>query len=162
MSKEFLEAGKIINTFGVRGELKVQPWSDTVDFLKQFDTIYIDGRPVAVAHVRVHQRNVLLTLEGVSDLDAALPYKNKVIEVRRDDITEIGGEHFVADLIGLEARNAETGEVIGKVTDILAYPAQDLYEVKGDKTHLIPDVPEFVKEINEDEGYISFVMLEGM
>ena len=162
MNKEFLEAGKIINTFGVRGELKVQPWSDTVDFLKQFDTVYIGGRPVAVANVRVHQRIVLLTLEGVNDLDAALPYKNKVIEVRRDDVQELEGEHFVADLIGLDARSADTGEVFGKVSDILAYPAQDLYEIKGDRTYLIPDVPDFVKEINEEEGYISFVLLEGM
>ncbi len=161
-NKEFLEAGKIINTFGVRGELKVQPWSDTVDFLKQFDTIYINNRPVKVVNVRVHQRNVLLTLEGVFDLDAALPYKNKIIEVRRDDIQEIEGEHFVADLIGLDARDANTGEIFGKVTDILAYPAQDLYEVKGEKTYLIPDVPDFVKEINEEDGYISFVLLEGM
>ncbi len=161
-NKEFLEAGKIINTFGVRGELKVQPWSDTVDFLKQFDTIYINNRPVKVVNVRVHQRNVLLTLEGVYDLDAALPYKNKIIEVRRDDIQEIEGEHFVADLIGLDARDANTGEIFGKVTDILAYPAQDLYEVKGEKTYLIPDVPDFVKEINEEDGYISFVLLEGM
>ena len=162
MNKEFLEAGKIINTFGVRGELKVQPWSNTVDFLKQFDTVYIGGRSVAVANVRVHQRNVLLTLEGVNDLDAALPYKNKVIEVRRDDVQELEGEHFVADLIGLDARNADTGEVFGKVSDILAYPAQDLYEIKGSRTYLIPDVPDFVKEINEEEGYISFVLLEGM
>ena len=162
MNKEYLEAGKIINTFGVRGELKVQPWSDTVDFLKQFDTVYIGGRPVAVVNVRVHQRNVLLTLEGVNDLDAALPYKNKVIEVRRDDVQELEGELFVADLIGLDARSADTGEVFGKVSDILAYPAQDLYEVKGDRTCLIPDVPDFVKEINEEEGYISFVLLEGM
>ncbi len=161
-NKEFLEAGKIINTFGVRGELKVQPWSDTVDFLKQFETIYINNRPVKVANVRVHQRNVLLTLDGVFDLDAALPYKNKIIEVRRDDIQEIEGEHFVADLIGLDARDANTGEIFGKVTDILAYPAQDLYEVKGEKTYLIPDVPDFVKEINEEDGYISFVLLEGM
>ncbi len=161
-NKEFLEAGKIINTFGVRGELKVQPWSDTVDFLKQFDTIYINNRPVKVVNVRVHQRNVLLTLEGVFDLDAALPYKNKIIEVRRDDIQEIEGKHFVADLIGLDARDANTGEIFGKVTDILAYPAQDLYEVKGEKTYLIPDVPDFVKEINEEDGYISFVLLEGM
>lgn len=160
--KEFLEAGKIINTFGVRGELKVQPWSDTVDFLKQFDTIYINGRPIKVINVRVHQRNVLLTLDGVSDLDAALPYKNKIIEIRRDDIQEIEGEHFVADLIGLNARNAVTGEIFGKVTDILPYPAQDLYEIKGEKNYLIPDVPDFVKEINEAEGYISFVLLEGM
>ena len=86
MKKEFLEAGKIINTFGIRGELKVQPWSDRVDFLKQFKTIYISGQPVRVVSVRVHQQNALLTLEGVTDMDSALPYKNKIIEVRRADI----------------------------------------------------------------------------
>lgn len=163
MKKEFLEAGKIINTFGIRGELKVQPWSDRVDFLKQFKTIYISGQPVRVVSVRVHQQNALLTLEGVTDMDSALPYKNKIIEVRRTDIKNKPGEHFVADLIGLEARDADSGEVFGKVSDVLSYPAQDLYEVKGGgKTYLIPDVPAFVKEINETEGFISFHVLEGM
>lgn len=162
MSKEFLEAGKIINTFGIRGELKVQPWSDRVDFLKQFKTVYISGQPIRVVSVRVHQQNALITLEGVTDMDSALPFKNKIIEVRREDIRHKEGEHFVADLIGLEARDADTGEVLGKVTDVLAYPAQDLYEVKGEKTYLIPDVPDFVREINEAEGFISFHVLEGM
>ena len=163
MKKEFLEAGKIINTFGIRGELKVQPWSDRVDFLKQFKTIYISGQPVRVVSVRVHQQNALLTLEGVTDMDSALPYKNKIIEVRRADIKNKPGGNFVADLIGLEARDADNGEVFGKVTDVLSYPAQDLYEVKGGgKTYLIPDVPDFVKEINEAEGFISFHVLEGM
>lgn len=163
MKKEFLEAGKIINTFGIRGELKVQPWSDRVDFLKQFKTIYISGQPVRVVSVRVHQQNALLTLEGVTDMNSALPYKNKIIEVRRADIKNKPDEHFVADLIGLEARDADSGEVFGKVSDVLSYPAQDLYEVKGGgKTYLIPDVPAFVKEINETEGFISFHVLEGM
>ena len=162
MNKEFLEAGKIINTFGVRGELKVQPWSDEPDFLRQFKTVYIGGKPMRLRSVRLHQANVLITLEGVDNLDAALPYKNKIIEVRRADVKQKPGEHYVADLIGLDARNAETGEVFGKVTDVLPYPAQDLYEVKGEKTWLIPDVPAFVKEINEEEGFISFVVMEGL
>lgn len=162
MNKDFLEAGKILNTFGIRGELKVQPWSDRVDFLKQFETVYIAGKPVRVVSVRVHQQNVLLTLEGIGDIDAAIPFKNKIIEVRRADIKHVEGKHFVADLIGLEARDADTGAVLGKVTDVLAYPAQDLYEIKGEKNYLIPDVPDFVREINEEEGFISFHVLEGM
>ena len=162
MKKDFLEAGKIINTFGIRGELKVQPWSDQPDFLAQFDTVYIGGKPVELCSVRVHQQNALITIAGVTNIDSALPYQNKIIEVRRADIKEMEGEHFIADLIGLEARDADTGEVFGKVTDVLAYPAQDLYEVKGEKTYLIPDVPDFVVEINEDEGYISFHLLEGL
>lgn len=162
MRKEFLEAGKIINTFGIRGELKVQPWSDRVDFLKQFKTVYIGGKPIRVTSVRVHQNNALLSLEGVTDIDSALPFKNKIIEVRRSDIRETEGEHFIADLIGLEARDADTGAVFGTVTDVLAYPAQDLYEVKGERTYLIPDVPDFVREINEAEGFICFHVMEGM
>lgn len=162
MNKDFLEAGKILNTFGIRGELKVQPWSDRVDFLKQFETVYIAGKPIRVVSVRVHQQNVLLTLEGIGDIDAAIPFKNKIIEVRRADIKHVEGKHFVADLIGLEARDADTGAVLGKVTDVLAYPAQDLYEIKGEKNYLIPDVPDFVREINEEEGFISFHVLEGM
>ena len=162
MNKDFLEAGKILNTFGIRGELKVQPWSDRVDFLKQFETVYISGKPIRVVSVRVHQQNILLTLEGIGDIDAAIPFKNKIIEVRRADIKHVEGKHFVADLIGLEARDADTGAVLGKVTDVLAYPAQDLYEIKGEKNYLIPDVPDFVREINEEEGFISFHVLEGM
>ena len=162
MNKDFLEAGKILNTFGIRGELKVQPWSDRVGFLKQFETVYISGKPIRVVSVRVHQQNVLLTLEGIGDIDAAIPFKNKIIEVRRADIKHVEGKHFVADLIGLEARDADTGAVLGKVTDVLAYPAQDLYEIKGEKNYLIPDVPDFVREINEEEGFISFHVLEGM
>ena len=163
MSKEFLEAGKIVNTFGIRGELKVQPWSDEPDFLKQFKTVYISGKAHHVLSVRVHQNHVLMMLEGVSDMDAAIPFKNKIIEVRRDDITEMPFEHFIVDLIGLDAKNAETGEIFGTVTDILEYPAQDLYEVKGEeRTWLIPDAPVFVKEINEEEGYIAFMLMEGL
>ena len=135
-----------------------------MDFLKQFNTIYISGQPVTCGlRPGAPAAMSLLTLEGVTDMDSALPYKNKIIEVRRADIKNKPGEHFVADLIGLEARDADSGEVFGKVSDVLSYPAQDLYEVKGGgKTYLIPDVPAFVKEINETEGFISFHVLEGM
>ncbi|MBR1781588.1 MAG: 16S rRNA processing protein RimM [Oscillospiraceae bacterium] len=162
MEKEFIECGRIVNTFGVRGELKAQPWSDRPDFLKQFKTIYVGGVAMHLVSARVHQQNILLTLEGIDNVDKALPLKNKVIEVRRDEVRLAPGKHFVADLIGLEAREDENGTVIGTVTDVLSYPAQDLYEVKGDKTYLIPDVPAFVKEIHVEEGYILFHVLEGL
>ena len=163
MGNEFIEAGKIINTFGVRGELKVQPWSDSPDFLKRFQTIYINGAPVRLTSARVHQQNVLIKLEGIDDIDAALPYKNKIISVLRSEVKLAPGKHFIADLIGLEARDDSTGSVIGKVTDVLSYPAQDLYEIKGEhSSYLIPDVPDFVKELNPEEGYILFHVVEGL
>ena len=68
----------------------------------------------------------------------------------------------MADLIGLRAKNADTGEWFGTVTEISEYPAHDVYVVRGERSYLIPDVPAFVKEINEEEGYIAFALLEGM
>ncbi len=162
MKSPFLEAGKIVNTFGVRGAMTLQPWSESADFLRQFQTVYISGAPVALKGVRVHGQFTLITLEGVNSIDDALPFKNKIVEVRREDVKQLEGEHFVADLIGMQARDAVTGSVFGTVTDVLEYPAQDIYEIKGEQTWLIPDVPDFVREINEEENYISFVVLEGM
>ena len=109
-----------------------------------------------------HGPFVLLTLEGVRSIDDALPLKGKIITARREDVSLDEGSHFIVDLIGLEARHAETGAILGKVTEILEYPAHDLYVVKGDKQYFIPDVPEFVKGIYEEEGYIAFAPLEGM
>ena len=162
MKNEFIEAGQVINTFGIRGELKVQPWSDGPDFLKKFKTIYIDGTPVRVLSARVHQNNILLMLDGVTDVDSALHYKNKIVSVLRSDVRLAPGKHFVADLIGLDAKDDSTGAIFGKITDVLSYPAQDLYQVQGEKTYLIPDVPVFVKELRVDEGYILFHLMEGL
>ncbi len=162
MSTEFLEAGKIVNTHGTGGELKVQPWSDEPDFLCGFSEVYVNGQPLRVRQARVHQNYLLMTLEGVDSIDEALRYKNKVLCIRRADAPLTEGEYYVADLIGLEARDAATGAVLGRVTDILNYPAHDLYVIDGETRHYVPDVPAFVRGIHADEGYISFSLLEGL
>ena len=88
--------------------------------------------------------------------------KGRVASAKREDIPLEEGRHFVADLIGLKAKNIETGEYFGTVTEISEYPAHDVYVVEGENTYLIPDVPTFVKELNVAEGYIAFQVLEGM
>ena len=162
MKESMLEVGKILNTHGIRGELKVQSWCDSPEDLCDLETVYVDGRPYAVRSGRVHGNFALLTLEGVGSIDDALPLKNKILLAPREALAREEGAHFVVDLIGLEARDAETGAVFGRVADVLEYPAQDLYLVKGDKEYLIPDVPAFVKEVNPEAGYIRFALLEGM
>ena len=97
MKSPYLEAGRIVNTHGIRGELKIQPWCDTPEFLCRFRTLYIDGAPVRVTSARVHKGSVLVTLEGVSDIDAALAYKNKVVHIARADAGSVGrasGDHL--------------------------------------------------------------------
>ena len=92
----------------------------------------------------------------------SLALKNSVLLARREDMPVEEGAYFVVDLIGLQARHAETGEVLGRVTDVLEYPAHDIYVVEGKKRYLIPDVPAFVRAVRPEEGYIDFLPLEGM
>ena len=79
MKSPFLEAGKIVNTFGVRGEVKLQPWCDSAEFLKPFKTLYVDGQPRAVASSRVHKGMLIVRFEGVEDVNAAMLLKNKIV-----------------------------------------------------------------------------------
>ncbi len=160
--ENYLEAGKIINTHGIRGEVKIQPWCDSPEFLLDFDRLYVDGRAMTVKRARVHQGNVLALFEGVSSLDEAEALKNKLVYLAREDVVLPEGRHFVADLIGLTVRNAETGEELGKLEDVLYYPAQDIFVVRGEHEYLIPAVDAFLREIHQEEGWMSVVVLEGM
>lgn len=163
MKNPFLEAGEIVNTHGIRGELKILPWADSADFLCQFDTFYIDGQPVKVLSARPHKNMAIVLLEGVTDINAAMRYKGKVVSIDRTGVVLPNGRHFLADLMGLEVKDAQTGEVYGTVTDILTPPAHEVYVVTGTgKEYLIPAVDEFVKEIDVDRGFITVKLIEGM
>jgi len=161
--KQYLEAGKIVNTHGTHGELKVVAWCDSPEFLLDFDTFYIDNQPVKVAAARVHKQNVLLTLEGVSDINAAMRLRDKVLFINRDDADLPEGRNFLADLFGLEVREADTGKVLGKVADILTPPAHEVYVVRGgDREYMIPAVDAFILDTNVQEGYLTVRLIEGM
>jgi len=162
MQDNLLESGKIVNTFGVRGEVKIQPWADTPDFLTGFEHLYIDGAPVKVLSAKVHKGCVIAALEGVVDIEGSIKLKNKTVSIAREDVQLEQGRHFIADLVGLRAIDSTTGGEIGTVTDVLTLPANNVYVVKGTKDILIPAVPEFVREININEGYICFNLIEGL
>ena len=107
MAKEpYLEAGKILNTFGVRGEVKLDPWCDSAEFLKPLKTLYIDGAPRAVASSRVHKGMLIVRFADVEDVNGAMLLKNKIVYFARSDVHLPKGRHFVADLLGA-AENAD-------------------------------------------------------
>jgi len=162
MKEKLLEAGKIVNTHGIRGELKLQPWADTPDFLASFKRLFIDGAPVEVLSARTHKGCVIAALEGVTDIDTAIRLKNKTVCIARDDVALEEGRHFIVDLIGLRALDAETGEELGIVDEIMPRPANNVYVIKGAREILVPAVPEFVIEINIASGYIKLRLIEGM
>ena len=162
MGNRFLEAGRIVNTHGVHGELKLQPWADTPGFLAGFGRLYIDGSPMNVVSARVHKGCVIAAFEGVTDIDSALKLKNKVVLIDRDDAEPLEGRYFVADLVGLRALDAETGAELGTVADVLSLPANDVYVIKGAREILVPAVPDFVDEVDLPGGAVRLRLIDGM
>ena len=163
MKNRYLEAGKIVNTHGIAGEVKIIPWADDPAFLLDFETFYIDSQPVKVLAARVHKSSILVKLKGIDTVNEAARLRDKVVWIDREDAHLPDGRHFLADLLGLEVRDTNTGEVLGTVSDILTPPAHNVYVVKdGRQEHMIPAVDEFVLETNIEEGYLRVRLIEGM
>lgn len=162
MSKQFLEAGKIVATHGLRGDVKIQPWANSPEFLRDFKTLYIDSMPMTVIASKVHKNCVLMTFEGVSDYDAASLLKNKIVCINKSDAKLSEGEHFLTDLLGFTAIDQESGKELGTITDILPLHPNEVYVITGQREILIPAVPEFVKQIDSSTRRITFKLIEGM
>ena len=162
MVNRFLEAGKIVNTHGINGEIKIQPWADTPEFLTGFEHLYIDGSPVRLLSARVHKGCIIAALDGVTGIDAAIRLKNKTIYIDREDAPLIDGRYFVADLIGLRAVDFNSGDELGTIADVLKLPANDVYVIRGKREILVPAVPEFIIETNIGEGYVKLRKIDGM
>lgn len=161
MKKEFLEIGKIVNTHGVRGEVKVQPWADSPEFLLGFRTLYLDETPVKVRTGRVHKGMVILALEGVEDVNAAMALKNRVLYMRREDARLPRGSFFLQDILGAKVVT-EAGEELGELADVLDLPGNPVYVVRGAREILIPAVPEFVLRTDAENGVVTVRLIEGM
>ena len=160
MKKRFLEAGQIVSTHGIAGEVKILPWCDGLEFLKEFDTFYIEGTAYPVEQARVHKNMLLCKLSGVNDMNAAQVMKNKVVCIDRSDARIPEGRVFISDLIGLPVY--ADGQEIGVLKDVYTGPANDVYIVKGEKEYMIPAVSEFLEDVNVDEGYVRVRLIEGM
>ena len=162
MGKRFLEAGIIVNTHGISGEVRIQPWADSPDFLANFDRLYIDGKPVKVMSARTHKSTVIVAFDNITDIDSAIKLKNKIVSIDRDEVPLEEGQYFVADLVGLSALDAETGANLGVIVDVLQRPANNVYVIKGERDLLVAAVPDFVIETNIDAGYVRIRVIEGM
>ena len=159
--KEFIEAGRIVNTHGIAGEVKIEVWLDSPEFLKKFKRIFVKEKEVKVLSGRVHKGFLIAKLDGVDDVNAAMLYKGKDISVARSDAKLPKGAFFLQDIIGAKVVD-ESGNEIGILKDIMETPASNIYVVKGEAEHLIPAVPEFILSTDIEEGVITVHLIEGM
>ena len=167
MKKPYLECGKIINTHGVHGMVKIEPYCDGPEVLASLSVIYTrkgtEYTPRRLRRTAIQKQFVLAEIEGVTDFDGANALRNTVLYAAREDIPLEEGSHFIADLIGLPVIDEADGTVYGKLNDVRNFGAQDIYMVgKPDGTEfMIPVVDEFIRRVDDEEG-IFVRLIEGM
>lgn len=166
MKKQFLDSGKIVGTHGIKGEVRIEPWCDSPEFLCAFKKLYLDenGQTFIEVKSRPHKNITLAKIKGVDTIEAAEKFRGKIVYINREDITLDEGVNFVQDLIGLEVRDAENGTVYGKITDVLRTGANDVYEItdSNNKKYLAPVIDEVVEDINVDSGFVLIHPMKGI
>ena len=158
MKLQFIEAGEIVTTHGIKGEVKVLPWLDSPEDLCDFDRCRIDGKEFEIEQCRVQKTCNLVKFAGIDTMEAAQAMRGKTIELYREDIDD--EVIFAAELIGVEVYSE--GVMIGRITDVLDYPGNSVYVVKGEHEYMIPAVKAFVLDTDMENNRMQVKLIEGM
>lgn len=165
---DLLEVGKIVNTHGLRGEVKVVPWTDYPEVFEDIEYVYIQRRGeyerLDVKGIKYQKGNIIVKFPQIKDINEAEKYKNQVLYAERGVLGELPeGVYYIADLIGLDVVK-EDGETVGVIGDVLNTGSNDIYEVKreGQKDLLLPVIDDVVLNIDIDGGRVTVRIMEGL
>ena len=158
MKLDYIEAGEIVNTHGVRGEVKVLCWLDAPEMLCEFDRCRIAGKDYEMESVRVQKTCNLVKLGGVDTMEAAQKLRGKVLELYREDIDD--EVIFAAELVGVEV--FADGQCIGTIREVLDYPGNSVYVVRGEHEYMIPAVKQFILSTDMEKNVMEVRLIEGM
>lgn len=166
MKKQYLDSGKIVGTHGIKGEIRIDPWCDSPEFLCMFKKLYLDenGETFIEVKSRPHKNITLAKIKGVETIEEAEKFRGKIIYINRNDISLEDGVNFVQDLIGLEVRDVDNDTVYGKISDVLRTGANDVYEITnsdGEK-YLAPVIDEVIIETDIDNGFVLIRPMKGI
>ena len=158
MKLPYIEAGEIVTTHGVRGEVKVLSWLDSPEMLCEFDRCRISGREYVMDSVRVQKTCNLVKLRGVDAMEDAQKLRGKTMELYREDISD--ELIFASELVDVEVY--ADGVCIGKIKEVLDYPGNSVYVVQGEREYLIPAVKEFILSTDLERNQMQVKLLKGM
>ncbi len=166
MKKQFLEAGRIVRTHGVRGELVLECWTDSPEVLAGGKALYFDGgkTDAGVVSSRVHKGRLLVKLQGVDTVEQGDALRGKVLYVRREDIPLEEGQVFLQDLIGLLVADGATGREYGVLKEVLPTGANDVYRIVdgAGREYLFPAVKHMIRKIDLEGGRIEVLPIPGI
>ena len=158
MKLQYIDAGEIVTTHGVRGEMKILPWGDSPEFLMDFNRVRIADIDYKIESCRIQKTCNLLKLKGIETMEAAQALRGKTVQVYRCDAPK--DLIFAAELIGVEV--FADGNSIGKIIDVLDYPGNKVYVVKGEYEYMIPAVKAFVLSTDMANETMQVRLIEGM
>ena len=166
--QEKLEIGQIVNTFGIKGEIKISPFTDDIRRFDDLEYVYVrtkkETKLYKVENVKYHKNMVLMKLEGINTLEQAEMLRNAFLEVDREHAVPLKeGTYFIADLIGLDVYTDEE-KLLGKVEDIYNTGANDIYVVKDElgKQILLPGTKEVIKRVDLEKEKIIVHLIPGL
>lgn len=163
--KRFLEAGEVVSTHGVRGEMRVQAWCDTPESFCKLKTLYWDaeGRQPVKVKSRPHKTVVLMKAEGIDTVQDAAACRGRVLYLDRRDVKLPKDRYFVQDLVGCRVVDDDTGEQYGVLTAVSETGANNVYHMDCDgREVLIPAIPLVVKAVDVEAGEIRIFPMEGL
>lgn len=162
---EKIKIGRIVNAVALRGEVKVYNYSDRRQRYEELSRIIVDNQEYEIEKVRYQQQTVILKLAGVEDRNAAEAMKNKDVFITEEDLRPLPEDTFyIRDLIGLDVLEADSGQKLGVLKEVLQPSSQDVYVVAltAGGEAMIPVVREFVREVSVEQGFIKVKPIEGM
>ena len=166
MKCEYLEVGKAVGTHGVKGMVRVQVWADSVDFLKKFKYIYTDKNgngKLTVLRVQPHGNIALVAFKGVETIEHAESFRNTVLYIDRKDVKLPEGRYFITDLIGVTVTDADSGALLGEISDVSQTGANDVWHIKKDgREYLIPAIDEVIVNVDVDSETAVIKPLKGI
>ncbi len=166
MKKEFLEAGKIVGTHGVAGMVRIQSWCDSNEFFCKFKKLFLNENgqgEIVVSSSRPHGNVVIAKLKGYDSIEAAETVRNKVVYVNRNQMNLEEGAYLIQDLIGCSVFDIDSGEFLGKISDVSKTGANDVWHIENNgKEYLIPKIDDIVKQVDTDNEKIMIKPIKGI
>ena len=167
LKQQYLEAGKIVGTHGIKGEMKVEVWMDSPDFMKKIKNFYLDQgkgkEKINLTSSRVHKNVLLITTSDVTSATEADLMRGRIVFVDRNDVKLPPNRYFISDLIGLEVYDGKNGQYYGKIQNVFMTGANNVYSiVNGDKEYLFPAVDHMIKSTDIEAGRIDILPISGI
>lgn len=163
-----LEIGQIVNTFGIKGMVKVKPFTDDIRRFDELKTVYVekDGKQTEyeVEEVKYHKDMVLIKFKGIDKVEQAEMLRNSYLTVSRDSVEKLEeGRYYIVDLLGLEVYTDEQ-ILLGTLDDIFNTGSNDIYVVKDKqgKQILLPAIQDVIKQIDIENKKIIVHLLPGL